>query len=506
MEEKKFTSKWLLIFFISIYFLTAGGHYYSSDGETIYLVTRALVEDGTIFIKETNVLPQLAIQNAPNGQAAPVVMPAQSIAMIPLYLFGKVLTYLFTDQYDTYLLHLSTSFFNALVTALTVLLFFLFLMRLGYILKMALITAGVFGLTTIAWPYSKFDFSEPLLSLFVLSAVYWAYLFRLESRYYQAFLAGGFLGLTVMTKVAGVIVVIPVTIYFLWTLGVKWRRDRKSGELVRLFLIFGITQVLFISILPIYNYIRFSSLFTTGYINVRFSTSLLTGLYGLFFSTGKGLLFYSPTVVLLFLGMAKFYRSHREEAVLLMSLIVTGLFFYAKLWVWHGDVAWGPRYLVYLIPMIMVPAVEVFTSFSNWNLPLKMVIVVVLVLGFLVQLIAISIFYNTYLDAMILKYPYQVSGTDLKNFWYSPRFSPLFGEARLITGRFFNWVTMLEKGNYEGVTSKPTKIFGWFLKPVPDFWWVYFSLSSMSRKLLVVLLFPLTGIWVSGRRLRQQLT
>lgn len=504
-SDKNKSYRWVFIFFLCLYTLTAGGHYYSSDGETIYLVTRAVIRDGTFFILHDNdALPQLALRYGVGMQSAPVVMPAQSVLLAPLYLAGLAASHYMAAQYTNYLLHLFTSFLNVIITAVTVTIFFRFLERLGYGLRASLVTTGIFGLATLVWPYSKFDFSEALLSLCLFGGFYWIYLFRNKALLRYAFLSGVFLGMAEATKVAAAVAVLPIALYFFIIMFSKGKTERPSRFKAAALFISGPAAIAIL--LGLYNLARFGSITKTGYPSVVFSTPLTVGLYGLLFSTGKGLFIYSPPVVFFFAGIRSFFQKHKAEAVLFLTLMVSGIIFYAKLEAWHGDVAWGPRYIVYLLPFILAPAVEVAAAFRRYRPPWKAAAIVVVTAGVLIQLVAVSVFYNTYLDGMIKKYPEKVASSKLDKFWFEPGFSPLLGEAKILPKRVINYGQFLTGRDYSSVPEETGPLFFWFFsKPVPDFWWAYYSLSSMPRKWLALLLLPLTGLLISGLKLSREM-
>jgi hypothetical protein len=69
-----------------------------------------------------------------------------------------------------------------------------------------------------------------------------------------------------------------------------------------------------------------------------FSYPFLLGLYGILFSSGKGLLFFAPGLALL--------RSGRIPGVWLAFL--SGLILvYASWWAWYGGFFWGPRFFLF---------------------------------------------------------------------------------------------------------------------------------------------------------------
>jgi hypothetical protein len=104
-------------------------------------------------------------------------------------------------------------------------------------------------------------------------------------------------------------------------------------------------------------WLRRGSPFDTGYANdhgyktllpysgrPEFSYPFLLGVASILFSFGRGLLFFTPGLVLWLDA-----RVRRTAATVLpMLLFVAGLVLvYAKWWAWYGGVSWGPRFFVF---------------------------------------------------------------------------------------------------------------------------------------------------------------
>ncbi len=66
----------------------------------------------------------------------------------------------------------ATLLFNAIVTAWTAVLLWLTALRLGYRDRTAMLLGLLFGIATIAWPYAKQFFGEPLSALSLLACFY----------------------------------------------------------------------------------------------------------------------------------------------------------------------------------------------------------------------------------------------------------------------------------------------------------------------------------------------
>jgi hypothetical protein len=124
----------------------------------------------------------------------------------------------------------------------------------------------------------------------------------------------------------------------------------------------------FVVMLLGYNLVR-GGLFHTGYSvgtggggGRAFGESLFFGLHGLFFSLGKSIFLYNPPLIVAVLALPLVLRQGdvhfgRDWLWAAGLTALPPVFVYARLVFWSGDWAWGPRYLTYLVPVLLLPAV-----------------------------------------------------------------------------------------------------------------------------------------------------
>ncbi|HEX7938721.1 MAG TPA: hypothetical protein VF483_06985, partial [Gemmatimonadaceae bacterium] len=121
--------------------------------------------------------------------------------------------------------------------------------------------------------------------------------------------------------------------------------------------------------LLIYNKSAWGSYFTTGYafkastehaaihaqglFGVRLPT--VAGLWGVLVSAQRGLLFYSPSLVCVGVGLARRWRADRREAALTIAAIVAYVGFASGFVDWQGGWSAGSRHLVPLLALLVVP-------------------------------------------------------------------------------------------------------------------------------------------------------
>lgn len=114
------------------------------------------------------------------------------------------------------------------------------------------------------------------------------------------------------------------------------------------------------ALIMIENWTRRGGPFVTGYEGVRgvvsvmpysgrpgFSYPFLLGFVSILFSFGRGLLFFTPGLVLWLDGRTRRLVPGRR-AVTMMLLFTAGLVLvYSKWWAWYGGVSWGPRFFLF---------------------------------------------------------------------------------------------------------------------------------------------------------------
>jgi hypothetical protein len=120
--------------------------------------------------------------------------------------------------------------------------------------------------------------------------------------------------------------------------------------------------------------------------------------WGFLFSPGKSLLLYTPPLGLAVLGCLRFGRAHRWSAVAMLVTILPVILFYARFPSWSGDWAWGPRYLVFAIPVLLLPSIA-FLSSMRW--PGRSLAAAVLVMGIGVQVLGNAFYWDHYLRIVL---------------------------------------------------------------------------------------------------------
>jgi hypothetical protein len=120
-----------------------------------------------------------------------------------------------------------------------------------------------------------------------------------------------------------------------------------------------------LAILAWYNSARFGTPLASGYASESglFITPLAVGLYGLLLSPGKSVLLFAPPLLLAIPGGALLWRRGRADLALLCAgLFLSHLLLYAKWGEWQGGGVWGPRFLLPVLAVGMLPAALLWTT------------------------------------------------------------------------------------------------------------------------------------------------
>jgi hypothetical protein len=249
----------------------------------------------------------------------------------------------------------------------------------------------------------------------------------------------------------------------------------------------------------------------------------------LFFSTGKGLFLYNPPLVLGFWPSRKLPR-HWWWAVAAMAGPVVLL--YSKYSNWGGDWSWGPRYIIFLVPILMVPAALLLEQLWDRRKHLALACVTgVAVVGLFVQLVGAGLYWDHFIRlsqaarAQWLGIPNRAGAytpprgdhcdpcfEDLHAHSYLPAFQPIEGHYWLLKHalRGDTWETAANDAPWRRYTSLPldaTK--RWYPWPPIDWWYLGFApkFANAGRLLFALLLLGSAGgvtLWVQAlRRLRR---
>ena len=414
---------------------------HNGDWYIRYQVTCAIVEHNSFAITPYQVDNRTGL--GLRGRTYAQYTLGQTTAMIPLYLLGRRLAGLaHTDcaaPVAPPIVLLTCKLLGPLLGALLAMLCYATARLLAYRRRVALALTALLAFGTALWPDVHSNLEHTMESLFLLAAAYAALRYTAvsavglrrsgEGRLWLVVM-GLAAGLVFVTRVAGVIA-LPLLAVYLLLLHRRQRPRAWRRPLAHDLALFGLGVLPAVVVNATYDALRFGSpLLTNPPTKPDHSLGFppWLGLPDLLVSPGKGLLWYTPAVLLLVLAARPFWRRCPLPATLCALLCGGYLLFYSNVTYWHGDPAWGPRYLYATLPYLILPLGEVFARWRTYRLPLRGVLVGVLAASLLVQFSAVSVSYWRHWH-YIYGYHYdQVEnhswGQNLNYFW-APEQSPV---------------------------------------------------------------------------------
>jgi len=372
----------------SIYLLTFSGVYHSSDEMSMLAATDSLARRGAWNIELLRWMGEQQGSFGPDGHLYSRKGIGTTLAALPLTwvaLQSRLLPNVQTAMLT-----------NGVITAITGVLVYLLLRRLRYGYSVSLLAALAFGLATMAWPYARYLFSESLAGLGLMMSFYFLVRFRDRQDPASVLWAGAGLGIALLSRLNNAIVApflgTLLLVYLYRQHGRDWRRWVKPV------ILYGLPVLAALAITGWYNWLRFGSPLTSGYLpQERFATPFFEGLYGLILSPGKGIVWYNPILIAALVGWPALSRRHLAEALLVAAAVLSNLAFYAPWYLWWAGHAWGPRFLVAILPfavLALAPALEATSRHRTLALALGALAVI----SVAVQILGVTVDFNLYLE------------------------------------------------------------------------------------------------------------
>lgn len=375
-------------FFLALYLLTGSSDLkHNGDTDLRYQTTQAIVDYHRLWIadpmwKDTRTTIGLG------HHLYAYYAPGQTLLMVPLYIAGKAIAHHLSLPYDITTQYTSRSL-DLFLGALLAVLFFFMALSLGYSERTSAVLTLVFGAATVAWPDAQSALDQTQVDLLLLLAVFavWNFAARGLNHRRWLLLAGLSMGLAVFTRYDALLFVPIIALY---PAALRWREGRWRPILAD-WLVYAAAILPWGLLVLAWNDARFGSMFKTGLQEATLGEPPWLGFLGLTVSPGKGLLWYLPLLFLLPWAAPPFYRRFPALSRLFAALILIPLLFYSNILYWHGDPAWGPRYLYTSIPYLVLPLGEIFARWSRVARPLRLFTLLLIGAGIVLNVSAVSV-------------------------------------------------------------------------------------------------------------------
>jgi hypothetical protein len=397
----------LISFFISIYSLSFSGRPISVDEQLYLTVTRNIAVLDEISAEQLSGSTRL--QGSYHG-----VEPAHpALASLWYDIFSS-------SQFITWqVLYLLPIFY----TVLSCLILYFIAISLGYDPNTGILLSILYGLSTMAFPYAKTFFRELLIIPLMLGSWLSFLNFNHPKKRirYLAYLSFPILSaLLLLTKIP--FIVVPITFFFIWLSNIKkegkdilYKKTIKTTFFFILFLIIFLLSTLSFTDQNIFY--RFSGALLKDAINIILfapHTHFFEVILGSLFSPLKGMIFYSPIILLGVYTMATSWKKNKELFVLPLIVLVILLLNQALAhdagW-WTTP--WGNRFLLPVISLFLVASLPVLNRIIRLGKKGYFILGAFFLIGLLIQLPAVL--FNS---SRFAAYTYANSSTSfLENLW-----------------------------------------------------------------------------------------
>jgi hypothetical protein len=311
------------------------------------------------------------------GKRFMVYNPGQTIIFIPIYYAANLVT---TNEVNAYYFSaFCVSFLNYMVHALCAFILFKIALLLGAIKKQAYLVSIFFGLTSYSFVFAQSTYEHHFEMCFILMSVYFS---QKKDTNYAGLLSGLMLSLGLVFRTTSILAVPAILLL---------QKNNNERLKVLMSLIIGVAFVLF------YNYYRFGNPLETGYSlawslahSDKFDFWSFSGfpeaLFGFIFSPGKGLIFFSTTILIAFFAIKTFWKKQRLMFYAILLISAAYIIIFSLNFAWHGSIwSYGPRYILPIIPFLYLPII--YLKPHKW-------VFVSLLLTFILQIVLISVNYK----------------------------------------------------------------------------------------------------------------
>ncbi len=330
---------------------------------------------------------------------------AQILIGATFYGLGLIIISIFPFLPHDYVLVYFFSLQNVILVALISCIFFMVLKVLSLNNKGALFLTLCLSFSTIFFTYAvKSGFGEPLAALSILLCFYYLLQYDKVKKTSLLIFAGFFTGFLLLTKIYTLLVYPGILVLLLLVIS----HDKNFNYIVRRLLNFSLGFFVPVCIFFIFNYIRFDNIFQTGY-SVRgsegtISTELVPqfiygviSLYKILLSPGKGVLIFNPIILLSFIALKKMYILNKKTFYFYVTTLIPYLIFFSFSSHWASYGAWGARYFIPVIPIMIIPVIFLFDQKeNNFKLKSNKLLCFLFFSGVLIQLPSIIMNYSAF--------------------------------------------------------------------------------------------------------------
>jgi hypothetical protein len=404
----------LSYFFFSFFFFSffASGFVDSQDGFQYLTITRRMYYDHTFEMPE-ELYPDenihMSLMDSSDGKLYSPTGLGYSLSLLPaVFLEDVFLKMSRTEMISAFPLQndwpvlLFASMTNSFWAALFVVFMYQYLKEIDLKHKQAVLLSFLFSIGTNVFVYSKHTFAHMMFVSMMTATFLFLKKYTKTKKKLYLFLCGLSYGIVVLSYNPTYLLVLPALgFYYLFL--VKFKLSLIFiKNLIQDILIASLGFIPFLLSYMWFNSIRFGGVDQTGYGSFipLFPPAyiIIEGIWGILLSPGKSIFIYSPILLIIILFWFKLKKK------ILPEIVAAGTLFFIYLWnigtllgnvdypVWHGDSSWGPRYMLPILPLLLILIGFIYKEVSKKQR--YFVFYPLLLLGFYINLLSVLLPYQ----------------------------------------------------------------------------------------------------------------
>ncbi len=396
--KKRFQFSFLILISVFLYLLTIRGSwgtpnkeqisqqtfvqgtpFESSQEQSRYATILSLYNDHTFNIDK---YPDMGVPDVGiiKDHYYSIFPPGTSISALPFYTLGEKLnaTQLFTFLVSTFF------------ALLTMLLAVQFMHKLKMHWSTSIFAGFAFGFATNSWGYSV-TLSAHLISAFLILAALYLLSFNEKKSFWKIILIWVLYGFAIFVDFPNLFIYLPIVGYLSSNI-IELSKDSKNITF-KINWKYAVAPFFFVVLMVLYgyyNYTHFGKITTlsntiprttlsesqiekgepnpgTDPFSVLQTRNLLEGFNNFLISTDRGIVFYSPIILLFIFGMQGISKKNKKAKIALLSAPLFGLLIYSLFKDPYGGWAFGSRYLIPTMPELCILAAVGLESAFNSN-------------------------------------------------------------------------------------------------------------------------------------------
>jgi len=397
---------------------------------------------------------------------------------------------------------LLVEFYNPFIAAVIVTTLFLTLLLFTNYTRSYLIT-GVFAFGTMIFPYALIGM-EPTSVMSLALSIYFLFNYGKNGKNIHLFLSGLAYSSLFFSKAYYFITGLAF-VYYLYSLSFE-KNKFSFKKFIHQGLILASPLLI---VFPLYvwgNLVSFNK-YIGGQYNVAEEVfggeHFIFGIYGLLLSFGKSFFIYNAVILLSVIFFKRFYLKYKKEAIFILIYTVFLLGFVSRTH-WWSDETWGPRYLLSLAFVLIIPLVVLKKDdfkFIVGNRIKSILLTLIILFSFSFQLLGTLVRYDVF--AYTFYDIYHKTGYNVlasQEYQYIPQFAPYIVNWRIINNSLGGKDKPL---TYKIIYSPPMEAAGLedgevikhisydtskYENYVADFWWKDHEYEKYSNIIAIILL------------------